>query len=216
MGGCKPCRFSLREFPGLSTRQRCRPHLTVRAQFQFRNSLGAIVANTPVLNFQDFIAADGEILTTDSLQVATVFGKPHYRVLRAIRSLQADLPIAEHAAFFGAMFITAEIGNGATRQDPAYRITRDGFALLAMGFTGKKALAFKVAYINAFNAMAAFIKNQRDGLTYRCLKNEMDCKDSVSRGSVHGRGLNQRRLEIAVLKTETALLLALTQPTLLN
>lgn len=174
------------------------------------------MANTPVLNFQDFIAADGEILTTDSLQVAAVFGKPHYRVLRAIRALMADLPIAEHAAFFGDMFVTAEIGNGATRQDPAYRITRDGFALLGMGFTGKRALSFKVSYINAFNAMAAFIKNQRDGLTYRCLQKELECKDSASKGSFHGRGLNQRKREKPVLESELAQLQVLAQPTLLN
>ena len=56
------------------------------------------------------------------------------------------------------MSITVEIGNGATRQSPAYEITRDGFALLCMGFTGKKALAFKLTYIDAFNKMEAELR----------------------------------------------------------
>lgn len=41
-----------------------------------------------------------------------------------------------------------------------YIINRDGFTLLAMGFTGKKALQFKIDYINAFNQMEEYIKNQ--------------------------------------------------------
>jgi phage regulator Rha-like protein len=44
---------------------------------------------------------------------------------------------------------------GVIRKDPAYRLTRDGFTLLAMGFTGKRALQFKLAYIDAFNKMEA-------------------------------------------------------------
>ena len=43
--------------------------------------------------------------------------------------------------------------NGGTRKLPCYQITRDGFAFLAMGFTGKRAAQFKEAYINAFNQM---------------------------------------------------------------
>jgi len=51
-----------------------------------------------------------------------------------------------------------DTGNGATRESPAYNLTRDGFTLLAMGFTGKKALAFKLAYIDAFNRMEAGLR----------------------------------------------------------
>ena len=97
-----------------------------------------------------------------------------------------------------------------------WAMTKDGFVLLAMGFTGKKAFTFKVAYISAFNAMAAYIKNQRTGLTYQFLAKELECKHSAERGSFHGRGLNQRKLEKPILETELAQLHKLVQPSLLN
>ena len=49
------------------------------------------------------------------------------------------------------MVVDVQIGSEAIRKYAAYRPTRDGFTLLAMGFTGKKALQFKLAYIDAFN-----------------------------------------------------------------
>lgn len=98
----------------------------------------------------------------------------------------------------------------------SYTLTRDGFALLAMRFTGKKALSFQVAYIQAFKAMAAYIKNQRDGLRYRCMEKELECKDSARRGSFHGKGLSQRKQEKPVLEGELSSLLAQAQPSLLN
>ncbi|HIH2184055.1 TPA: Rha family transcriptional regulator, partial [Campylobacter coli] len=51
-------------------------------------------------------------------------------------------------------------GKLVSRKMPIYNLTRDGFSLLAMGFTGKKALQFKIAFINAFNEMERIIKNQ--------------------------------------------------------
>jgi phage regulator Rha-like protein len=54
---------------------------------------------------------------------------------------------------FHAAQVEIRIGSGALRHDPIYNISPDGFALLARGFTGKQALAFKLAYISAFNAM---------------------------------------------------------------
>lgn len=90
--------------------------------------------------------------TTLSTDVARHFGKQHYNVMRDINNLRAQLD-ADHALNFEEMVIEVEIGSGATRKDAAYRLTRDGFTLLAMGFTGKKALAFKLAYIDAFNRM---------------------------------------------------------------
>ena len=46
-----------------------------------------------------------------------------------------------------------------TLEDPAFLMTRDGFALLAMGFTGKRALHWKLKYIEAFNAMENELRN---------------------------------------------------------
>jgi Rha family phage regulatory protein len=94
--------------------------------------------------------------TTTSLDIARHFGKRHAHIMDTIRALLEQLP-PEHQPNFRPMFIEVALGQGATRQDPAYRITRDGFTLLAMGFTGKKALQFKLAYIDAFNKMEAQI-----------------------------------------------------------
>jgi len=170
----------------------------------------------PVLNFQDFIAAEGDVLTTTSQHVAAAFGKRHHHVLRAVRDLMNKLP-PERLTNFGETLEMRENPNGgALIASPGYRLTRTGFTLLAMRFTGKKALAFQLAYIDAFDAMAAYIKNQRDGLRYRCMEKELECKDSARRGSIHGRGLQVRKMEKPVLESELSELQSLAQPTLLN
>lgn len=96
---------------------------------------------------------DGTVTTT-SLQVAKFFGKRHRDVLRAIRTLTTEMP-EDHARNFARMVHVVEIGSGASREEEAIRMTREGFMLLAMGFTGKEALRWKLAYIAAFNRMEA-------------------------------------------------------------
>jgi len=54
---------------------------------------------------------------------------------------------------FEATIFSIRLGTGAVRPYPAYNVSQDGFARLAMGFTRKQTLAFKLAYITAFNAM---------------------------------------------------------------
>ena len=89
--------------------------------------------------------------TTTSLKVAEVFGKKHKTVLRSINQLiELDSRCAHN---FVPTSVPAQMPNGGEREIPEYRMTRDGFVLLAMGFTGKRALEFKIAYIEAFNAM---------------------------------------------------------------
>ncbi|CAK7057038.1 MAG: hypothetical protein DESF_02429 [Desulfovibrio sp.] len=67
--------------------------------------------------------------TVTSLQGAKAFGKDHDKVLRDIR----NLPVSNnfHATNFGAMSTAIKVGNGAIRLSPAYRLTRDGFMILA-------------------------------------------------------------------------------------
>ena len=93
------------------------------------------------------------IPTTTSSDVAIHFGKPHNEVLRRIRNLIEQLPDDRLSNFAQTVETRVNPSGGAPIESPAYRITRDGFTLLAMGFTGKKALAFKLAYIDAFNRM---------------------------------------------------------------
>jgi Rha family phage regulatory protein len=91
--------------------------------------------------------------TTTSVDVARHFSRDHKSVLRAVEILMAQLP--EDAR---RNFAPSEYTDPTGRTLPAYRLTRDGFTLLAMGFTGKKALAFKLAYIDAFNRMEAQLR----------------------------------------------------------
>lgn len=90
--------------------------------------------------------------TTLSTQVAEFFGKRHDNVMQAITGLRSQLD-GNHLLNFQEVTTEYQNGKGGTQTAPAYRLTRDGFTLLAMGFTGKKALAFKLAYIEAFNRM---------------------------------------------------------------
>jgi Rha family phage regulatory protein len=92
--------------------------------------------------------------TTTSNEVAQHFGKRHADLLRAIETIVADCP----KEFTERNFALSEFTDSTGRKLPAYRLTRDGFTLLAMGFTGKRALHFKLAYIDAFNRMEAALR----------------------------------------------------------
>lgn len=86
---------------------------------------------------------------TTSLKVAEVFHKRHDRVLRAIENLYSTTSKMGRLKMFQAS--TYEDIKGENRK--MYYMNRDGFTLLAMGFTGRKALEFKLKYIDAFNLM---------------------------------------------------------------
>ena len=87
---------------------------------------------------------------TTSLRVAEVFGKDHKHVLETISNLAAEKSAAK-------FFAEATYYNRG-KQYPMYYMNRDGFTLLAMGFTGKRALQFKIQYIQAFNSMEMQIR----------------------------------------------------------
>ena len=99
------------------------------------------------------------IPTVTSLDVAEKFGKHHRSVLGAIRRILNDLP----EEFGRHIFVQSSYTNEQGKEQPCYHLTRDGFSLLAMGFTGKKALAWKVKYIEAFNAMERELLEQAQG-----------------------------------------------------
>lgn len=91
---------------------------------------------------------------TSSLQVAETFGKRPDHVLRDIENL-----IKKDVSKIGEMFQESETTDSYGRPRKVYLMNRDGFTLLVVGFTGKKALNFKVKYIEAFNAMENQIRN---------------------------------------------------------
>ena len=86
-----------------------------------------------------------------STRVADNFEKPHRSLLRDVKTLLTDAPECAHN--FVLTSVDLPMPKGGFRKSPAYNMTRDGFTLLAMGFTGKKALQWKIRYIQAFNAM---------------------------------------------------------------
>ncbi|GEM_PF-2152333 len=99
--------------------------------------------------------SDNNQLTTTSLKIAERFGMEHKNVLAKIKKL--EIP-----ADFGRLnFKPSNYLNEQGKIQPCYEITRDGFTLLAMGFTGKKAMKFKIDFINAFRAMETELMNRK-------------------------------------------------------
>lgn len=84
---------------------------------------------------------------TSSIMVSGSFDKRHDHVLRDIEIMQKDVPN------FGEMFYESVSPDSYGRERKTYLMNRDGFTLLAMGFTGSNAMSFKLQYINAFNQM---------------------------------------------------------------
>jgi Rha family phage regulatory protein len=106
------------------------------------------------------IIEDGQAVTT-SLKVAEYFGKDHFIVLRDIRNILKSV-----ASDFGAYnFVLSSYVSEQNKEQPMYLLTRDGFVLVAMGYTGPKAMQFKVAYITAFNTMEAKLQGKTEPLT---------------------------------------------------
>lgn len=96
---------------------------------------------------------------TSSRIVAEYFGKQHHHVVRDIRSLIEQKPSLEASANFGEWSEEVEIGSGAKRTVTGYWMDQKGFCILAMGFTGAKALEFKCAFYDEFERM----KNELEG-----------------------------------------------------
>lgn len=117
-----------------------------------------VVPIAPTDQELSLVAVENEHAVTTSLRVAEVFGKEHYNVMKAIKSL--DCSEEFRAVNFNASKIDYQNGN-IKKQLPMYYITRDGFMFLVMGFTGKTAAKWKEAYIKAFNEMEAKIRAEQ-------------------------------------------------------
>lgn len=109
-----------------------------------------------------FISEKGNAIT-DSLLIAKKFKKEHKDVIESIKNLMAENSAETHNQIFSMFYESyyeIELNNGtcAKRRNKKYIMNRDGFSLLVMGFTGKKALKFKLDYIDAFNKMESYIK----------------------------------------------------------
>lgn len=101
---------------------------------------------------------DGELVVT-SRQVAEDFGKQHQHVTQAIENLISENSLLK------SMMMESEYTTERGRKYKEYLLTRDGFSLLVMGFTGSRALQWKLKYIEAFNKMEQALKEPQKQLT---------------------------------------------------
>lgn len=150
-------------------------------------NLENMIQNNP----QALVKSVNGVMVADSLQVADSFGKRHSHVLRAIENLISSL-YAEEAAVsdeewmyekiegssqsdfglagdtqpnFGLSekyFIPSTYKDSTGRELKHYWLTRDGFSLLVMGFTGPAAIHWKLLYIEAFNKMEEALRSKVD------------------------------------------------------
>lgn len=97
-----------------------------------------------------------EQVAVTSLDVASTFGKEHYHVMEDIRNIMSNVSSPEFSGLFLEGTYTASNG----KKQPMYIMNRDGFTLLVMGYTGEKAMQFKLAYIKQFNVMEAALQGK--------------------------------------------------------
>lgn len=109
---------------------------------------------------EQLVRIENKQIVTDSRSVAEHFGKLHKHVLKSITNL-TDENSSTKSMFFKTTF------ENRGKQYPMYLMNRDGFSLLVMGFTGKKALEWKLKYIEAFN-------NMEEELERRIIEARMD------------------------------------------
>ena len=106
----------------------------------------------PIVRKPRIAVIQGEVSTT-SMALAEHFGKRHDNVLQYIEAQIAEMPTAFRKLNFQVTLRNVNGPNGAVRNEKYIRMSRDGFVLIAMGFGGKEAMKWKVAYIEAFNSM---------------------------------------------------------------
>lgn len=111
----------------------------------------------------ELITTYKEQLVTTSKEVAETFDKRHDHILRDIDALKKDVPN------FGEMFFESTAEDSYGRPQRMFYMNRDGFSLLAMGFTGANAMMWKVKYIEAFNQMEKAL-NSPEQIMARALK----------------------------------------------
>ncbi|EAA7605813.1 transcriptional regulator [Salmonella enterica subsp. enterica] len=133
-GCCNPVRLTTHEIA------------TSRGELINLSYEAAIMATTPALSHPCVTIENGRAVTT-SVAIAEFFRKMHKDVLKKIDNLECSTEFSERN------FAPAEYTDEQGKKRPAYKITKNGFVFLVMGFTGKKAAAFKEAYIAEFDRM---------------------------------------------------------------
>lgn len=112
------------------------------------------MATIPALSQPEITIQNGRAVTT-SVAIANFFDKRHERVIDKVRNLECSIEFTEHN------FVSSKYTDSTGRKLPMYQITKNGFVFLVMGFTGKKAAAFKEAYIAEFDRMEKQLWEQK-------------------------------------------------------
>lgn len=143
---------------------------------------------------------DGRPMTT-SFQVAKYFNKRHDHVLRDIDNLikkRPDLGVSN----FGESFENKALGTVQNHKVRFYYMDQKGFTLLSMGFTGDRALGFKIAYIDQFEAMAKAIANAKTNYLQDYINKLTMLENKRERASVAGQALHEWKTEKGQLELE--------------
>lgn len=147
------------------------------------------------------------VAMTNSYMVAETFGKSHKRILEDIDRLQCSAEFRKPN--FGLSLRIRELPNNGSKQERYYTMTRDGFTILAMGYTGKKAMAFKEKYIAAFNRMEQMLRQSAVPMADNgrllslekendLLKQELELKDKLLSLQQERHRLQVERLQLTV------------------
>ncbi|HDR4683596.1 transcriptional regulator [Bacillus cereus] len=107
-----------------------------------------------------FLNNNNEVVT-DSLMVAEVFGKRHDNVMRDIWNVIGDIKEAGENEGVLNFEVTSFVNEQNKQTYNKFNMTKDGFAMLVMGFTGKEAMKFKMMYIKEFNRMEEQLKKPK-------------------------------------------------------
>jgi len=140
-----------------------------------------------ISNFNDFVMQAGDQVVTDSRRVAKAFGKRHGDVLRAVDRLDCG------KAFSQRNFASRDYLDDRGKRWRLVEMTKDGFMFLVMGFTGKQAGRIKVAFIDAFNAMADFIRQKQTSTWKEYQAVAIEFAKGRDTASLCGRGLRRWR-----------------------
>lgn len=156
-----------------------------------------------------------EVTVVTSIDIAETFGKRHSDVLRDIDNLECSEEFTERN------FALSSYKDSSGKSNRMYHITKDGFTILAMGYTGEKAMKFKENYILQFNAMEKLLKGKfverQKGITVRhivtdAIKNSKENErmhghaystyTNVIYKSLFGKDAKQLRNEFEILKSD--------------
>lgn len=155
------------------------------------------------------VTIQGDHPTTNTLIIAEHFGKSHKNILRDLRALIDDCPEE-----FGQLnFEPTPYYDSQGKKQTMYSLTRDGFMLLSMGFTGTNATRLKIAFIEEFNRMEAALHHppqrpgQVDELQARRAKDEL-LKAKPLWAQIRRyleKGLKQREISLLTWKSVTTI-----------